>query len=137
MPSFGARRGRRALRVALELVELRVDELLLEDGTTIRLDDDERAADDQRAARARAARGSRRGTAHRVAEAVADAAHREDQLRLARVALDLLAQVTDVDVDRPRLAVVGAAPEPLEQRAGARTRRPGSPRAAASSSNST
>ena len=50
-----------------------------------------------------------------VAEAVADAAHGQDQLGLARVPLDLLAQVADVDVDRARLAVVGAAAEPLEQ----------------------
>ena len=51
----------------------------------------------------------------RLPEAVARAAHREDQLGLARVALDLLPQVADVDVDRARLAVVRAAPDALEQ----------------------
>src|SRR5919109_3286944 len=51
----------------------------------------------------------------RVPEAVPDAAHREDELRLARILLELLAQVADVDVDRARLTVVGAAPERLEQ----------------------
>ena len=70
-------------------------------------------------------------------EAVADAAHGQDQLRLVRILLDLLAQVADVHVDRARLAVVGAAAEALEQlparedaararrraRAAARTRR--------------
>src|SRR4051794_4981567 len=61
--------------------------------------------------------GARRrcGTGSRVAEAVADTTDGEDQLRLARIALELLAQVADVDVDRARLAVVRASPEPLEQ----------------------
>src|SRR6187431_2787938 len=67
-----------------------------------------------RATRARASSGSRRGCSP-VAEAIADAAYREDQLRLARVALDLLSQVAHVDVDRARLAVVGATAQPLEQ----------------------
>src|SRR5438067_8592940 len=50
-----------------------------------------------------------------VAEAVADAADSEDVLRVARVGLDLLAQVADVDVDRARLAIGGVAPERPEQ----------------------
>ncbi len=50
-----------------------------------------------------------------VPEPIAGAAHGEDQLGLAGVALDLLAQVAHVDVDRPRLAVVGAAADALEQ----------------------
>ena len=45
-----------------------------------------------------------------VAEAVADAPDREDVFRLAGIALELLAKVPDVHVDRARLAVVGAAP---------------------------
>src|SRR5512145_2572619 len=48
-------------------------------------------------------------------EAIPGAAHGEDQLGIARVALDLLAQVADVDVDRARLPVVGAAPQALQQ----------------------
>ena len=59
---------------------------------------------------------ARRCLGHRVAEAVADAAHGEDVRRLARVGLDLLAQVADVDVDRARLAVGRVAPDRLEQR---------------------
>src|SRR5205823_988181 len=51
-----------------------------------------------------------------VAEAVAHAAHGEDQLRLGGVALELLPQMAHVHVDRARIAVVGAAPERLEQR---------------------
>ena len=47
---------------------------------------------------------------------VADAAHRLDQLRLVRVDLELLPQVADVDVDRPRLPVGVVAPQRLEQR---------------------
>ena len=50
-----------------------------------------------------------------VAEAVADAAHGEDVLGLLGVALELLAQVADVDVDRARVAVGGVAPDAREQ----------------------
>ena len=50
-----------------------------------------------------------------VAEAVARAAHRQDQLGLLGVPLDLLAQVPDMDVDRAWLAVVGAPADPLQQ----------------------
>src|SRR3954452_18057272 len=50
-----------------------------------------------------------------VAEVVADPTHGEDQLGLLRITLDLLAQVTDVDVDRSRVAVRGVAPESLQQ----------------------
>src|SRR5439155_6749665 len=70
------------------------------------------------------------GMGSSIAEAVADAAHGEDVFGLARVTLELLAQVTDVDVDRPRLAIVGASPERLEQHppavdaAGVRRQRP-------------
>src|SRR6266516_2386464 len=49
-------------------------------------------------------------------ELVADAAHREEELGLLRVALELLAQVADVDVDRARIAVLGVPPDVLEQR---------------------
>ena len=65
-----------------------------------------------------------------VPEPVPNAAHREDVLRVARVPLDLLAQVSNVDVDRSRVAKRGAAPELPEQRltavhaAGARRERP-------------
>src|SRR5829696_9847408 len=48
-------------------------------------------------------------------EPVAHAAHREDVARFPRIGLNLLPQVPDVDVDRPRVAVVRAAPEPLEK----------------------
>src|SRR4249919_2439521 len=48
-------------------------------------------------------------------EAIARAAHREDQLGIARIPLDLLAQVADVDVDRARLAVVRPAPQSLQE----------------------
>src|SRR6185437_7106584 len=51
-----------------------------------------------------------------VAEAVADAAHGEDVDGLARIRLDLLAQVPDVYVDGARLAVGRVAPDRLEQR---------------------
>src|SRR5919199_991645 len=50
-----------------------------------------------------------------VAEAVADSAHGEEVLRLLGVALELLAQVTDVDVDRPRVAVGAVAPDAGEE----------------------
>ena len=73
---------------------------------------------------------------HPVAEAIADAAHGQDLLRLARLVLDLLAQVTHVHVDRPRLAVVGAARSALEQLP-ARVDAPGFEASRASSSNST
>src|SRR6186997_2537146 len=48
-------------------------------------------------------------------EPVADPAHGEQVLRLLRVLLQLLAQVADVDVDGARVAVVGVAPDVLEQ----------------------
>src|SRR5204862_7554601 len=51
----------------------------------------------------------------RVAEAVADAANGQQVLRLARVALELLAEVAHVDVDRARLPIGGIAPERPEQ----------------------
>src|SRR5207244_3261204 len=57
----------------------------------------------------------RSGTALAVPEAVADAAYRQDVLRLPRLGLQLLAQVPDVDVDRPWVAVVGALPERLQE----------------------
>src|SRR3954454_13905293 len=50
-----------------------------------------------------------------VAEAVADPAHGEEVLRLLGVALELLAQVADVDVDRPRVAVRAVAPDAGEE----------------------
>src|ERR1700710_665497 len=59
----------------------------------------------------------RRGMASavRVAEAIADAAHGEEVLRLLGVELELLAQMADVDVDRARVAVGGVAPDPRQQ----------------------
>ena len=51
----------------------------------------------------------------RVAEAVADAAHGEEVLGVLRVALELLAQVADVHVDRARVAVGAVAPDAREQ----------------------
>src|SRR3954453_2123644 len=51
----------------------------------------------------------------RVAEAVADSAHGEEVLRLLGVELELLAQVADVDVDRPRVAVCAVAPDAGEE----------------------
>ena len=53
--------------------------------------------------------------AHRVPEAVAHAAHGEDQLGRLGLGLELLAQVADVHVDRARVAVGGVAPDALEQ----------------------
>src|SRR4051812_3773565 len=50
-----------------------------------------------------------------VAEAVSDAAHREQVLRLLRIGLDLLPQMADVDVDGARVAVGGVAPDAREQ----------------------
>src|SRR3954468_19221421 len=50
-----------------------------------------------------------------VAEAVADAADREDVLGLLGVRLELLAQVSDVDVHGARVAVGGVAPHAREQ----------------------
>src|SRR6201989_1435361 len=54
-------------------------------------------------------------SALRVAEPVADPAHGEQVLRVLRVALELLAQVADVDVDRARVAVGAVAPDAREQ----------------------
>src|SRR6478672_13333658 len=48
-------------------------------------------------------------------EAVADAAHREEELGLLGVALQLLPQVPDVDVDGARVAVLGVPPDVLQQ----------------------
>ena len=45
-------------------------------------------------------------------EAIAGAAHGEDQLGSAGILLDLLAEVTDVDVDRARLALLRRAASP-------------------------
>ena len=59
-------------------------------------------------------------------EAVARAADRQDQLGVARIPLDLLAQVADVHVDRARLAVVGARHAAARGARDARTRRPDS-----------
>src|SRR2546423_13862926 len=50
-----------------------------------------------------------------VAEAIPDASHGEQVLGVLGVALDLLAQVADVDVDRARIAVGGIAPDPCQQ----------------------
>src|SRR5918994_93375 len=50
-----------------------------------------------------------------VPEAIADPAHGQDQLRRLRLGLELLAQMPDMDVDRPRIAVGGVSPDALEQ----------------------
>src|SRR3954449_107715 len=50
-----------------------------------------------------------------VAEAVSDAAHREEVLGLLRIRLDLLPEMPDVHVDRPRIAICGVAPDAGEQ----------------------
>ena len=42
------------------------------------------------------------------------AAHGEEELRILWIALDLLAQVSDVDVDGARVAIGGVAPEAVE-----------------------
>ena len=42
-------------------------------------------------------------------EAVSGATHRQDQLRVLGIALDLLAQMPNVDVDRAGLPVVGTS----------------------------
>src|SRR5919106_1377648 len=59
-------------------------------------------------------RGSRREPSLRP-EAISRAPNGQDQLGVAGITLDLLAQVPDVHVDRPRLSVVGAAAQALEQ----------------------
>src|ERR687898_2528620 len=51
----------------------------------------------------------------RVPEAIADPAHREQVLGLLGIALELLAKVPDVDVDRARIPVGGVAPDVLQQ----------------------
>src|SRR3954451_11734121 len=50
-----------------------------------------------------------------VAEAVSDAAYREQVLGLLRIRLDLLPQMPDVHVDRARVAVRRVAPDAREQ----------------------
>src|SRR3954453_4212390 len=50
-----------------------------------------------------------------VAEAISDAAHREDVLGLLRVGLELLAEVADVHVDGPRVAVRRVAPHARQE----------------------
>src|SRR5205814_8081120 len=50
-----------------------------------------------------------------VLEAVPDPPLGEDQLGLGGIALELLAQVTDVHVDRALVAVLGVAEHVLEQ----------------------
>ena len=42
----------------------------------------------------------------------ADAAHREQVLRVLGILLELLAEVSDMDVDRARVAVRGVSPDP-------------------------
>ena len=112
--------ARDVARVLFEPVELRVDQLRLERRDDDQIDDAERAGDDdekrQRQAEADAAKPRTAPDGHSaLPEAVADPPHGEDQLRLVRILLDLLPQVPDVDVDRPRLAIVGAATQALEQ----------------------
>ena len=98
-----ALRGKRQgdlLQRRLECVQLRVFERALVRGDDDQVDDREHARDDeQERERELAADAARAGSP--VAEAVADPAHRQDVLGLARLSLELLAQVTHVDVDRP------------------------------------
>ena len=111
------KRARERNREAFELVEPRVDEAALErrhddhvGGAECAGDDPDEDEDDADSDSAREGHVRYSGS-----EAVPGAAHREDQLRIARVPLDLLAQVTHVHVDRARLAIVGAAAKSLEQ----------------------
>src|SRR5688500_9297597 len=60
-------------------------------------------------------RATRAPSVFGVAEAVPDAAHGEQVLGVLGVLLDLLAQVADVDVDRPRVAEGRVAPDPGQQ----------------------
>src|SRR4051812_22844492 len=50
-----------------------------------------------------------------IAEAIADATHREEVLRGARIPLELLPQMPDVDVDGARVPVRGVAPDVLQE----------------------
>src|SRR5262245_36070333 len=60
--------------------------------------------------------GLNRDMARLAPEAVAHPAHGEEKLGVFRVLLQLLAQVADVDVYGARIAVLGIAPDVLEQR---------------------
>ena len=110
-------RGR--LRVALELVEALVHEPPLERRDDHQVRAAERAAHDQE----QRDRQRRADPAREAHPAVATPSrNRYPAPRTVRissgsrgVALDLLAQVPDVHVDRPRLAVVRASPDALEQ----------------------
>ena len=66
-------------------------------------------------------------SALRIAEAVAHAAHGEQVLGVLRVALELLAQVADVHVDRAGVAVGAVAPDAREEHV-ARPHAPGAGR---------
>src|SRR5262249_59441705 len=68
-----------------------------------------------RISRTRSVEKPRRGIASSVVEAVAGAAHGQDQGGLRGIALELLAQVADVHVDCARLAVGRSAPDRLQQ----------------------
>src|SRR3954454_12890511 len=50
-----------------------------------------------------------------VSEVVPHAAHGEEELRILRIALHLLAQMADVDVDRAWVAEGRVAPQAVEQ----------------------
>src|SRR6185295_17977284 len=68
-----------------------------------------------RSAASRDRRGRCASLLVRVTEAVPNAAHGEDVLRLLRVGLELLAQVADVDVYGARISVGRVAPHAREQ----------------------
>ena len=122
--SLGGKIRARSSPRHVQLRDSRVHEPALERRHDGHVDDPERNRDhDRSSARLSWAPTLRSGFI--IAEAVADAAHGEDELGLARIALELLAQVAHVDVDRPRLAVVGAAPERLQQHLAACRRGPG------------
>ena len=95
-----------------------------------------RGRSDHREPHAQAAGALQRRADH-ATEAVPDAAHGPDQQRRRRIALELLAQVPDVHVDRALLAVVGRVPDALEQGAAARARGRASASALRRISNST
>src|SRR5215208_5537495 len=71
-----------------------------------------------------------------VSEAVADAAHGEQVLGRAGIALDFLAEVAYVNVDRPRVAIRRVPPHLLQKHL-ARLHAPGDRASAARISNST
>ena len=106
--SFSRAYARATLRVLLELVELRVDQLRLERQDDDQIDDAEASRRQRQRQRQAKADPAKPGTApgHSALGSGSRPPHREDQLRLVWIVLDLFAEMANVDVDRPRLAVV-------------------------------